>query len=384
MFFYIVRPNCNLERMMTFLFLAAASAYLCELLWFRRGLRKGDASRTVPGLEPTVSVIVAARNEEDRITDCLRSLAALEYPPEKIEIIIVDDRSTDRTAAIIRQFSSLYPAVRCVTSGAPEGNLQGKANAILHGIEASKGEILMFTDADCKVPPSWVRETVPYFDDATGVVGGFTLLDAGRPFEGMQQLDWIFLIGVASSAAGWNIPVTAIGNNLSIRRSAYDAVGGYREVPFSVTEDYALVQAILRKTNFKVQFPVNARTVVQSKACQSWKQLFRQKQRWVVGGLDMVPRGVFMMLVGWIYRFLLVASWPFVDSFFFVGVVALVMWCELLYLALPLQRFGSLRSIRFFPVFELYYLPLVLCSPFIAWISRNIVWKERTHRKQTT
>ena len=206
--------------MMTILFLSVAAAYLIELLWLRWGLRKADRAPAADGYEPTVSVIVAARNEEERIAECLASLARLEYPAAKLEIIVVDDRSTDRTAELIGRSSAHHPSMRGITSGTPEGSLRGKANALLHGIEASRGEILMFTDADCRVPHTWVRETVSFFDDATGVVGGFTMLDAGGSFEGMQQLDWLFLFGVASSAAGWGMPLTAIGNNLSIRRKA--------------------------------------------------------------------------------------------------------------------------------------------------------------------
>lgn len=367
--------------MMTTFFLAAAVVYVGEILWLTWGLRRTARSRAAAGSEPTVSIIVAARNEEERISDCLRSLAALHYPPERLEIVVVDDRSTDRTAEIVRQFCQEHPAIRTVTSGLPEGSLQGKANALVYGIESSRGEILMFTDADCSVPPTWVEKTVGYFDGATGVVGGFTLLDAERAFEGMQQIDWLFLFGIASSTAGWNTPLTVIGNNLSVRRSAYDAVGGYRNIPFSVTEDYTLVQAILRTTQFKVQFPLDAGTLVHSKACQNWRQLYRQKQRWVVGGLDMVLEGLLIMGVGWVYRLALIICWAFVDPLLFTLVAAGVLCSELFYVSAPLRRFSSLGSLRYFPAFQAYYLPLVLLSPLIALISKNIVWKERTHRK---
>lgn len=367
--------------MITSLFLAAAAAYFLELLWLLRGLVRADRARRAPAFEPTVSVVVAARNEEDRIAECLATLVTLDYPASKLEILVVDDRSTDRTGEIIDGFARQHPSIRKIVSGTPKGNLRGKANALFHGIAVSTGEILMFTDADCRVKPSWVRSTVGFFDESTGVVGGFTLLDARGPFQGMQQLDWMFLFGIASSAAGWGLPLTAIGNNLSVRRAAYLAAGGYEGIPFSVTEDYALVQAILRSTPYGVQFPMNPSGVVSSKACANAAQLFRQKQRWGVGGLDMVLRGLIIMAVGWVYRAFFLAGCLVVDPLIFISTALVILALEMLYLAMPLKEFGSLSSLRHFPAFQAYYLPYVLLMPLIAMLSKNVVWKERTLTK---
>ena len=180
--------------------------------------------------------------------------------------------------------------------------MRGKANALAQGIHQSSGEILLFTDADCTVPRQWVRTTVQYFTDDVGVVGGFTLLKANRIFEGIQSLDWIFLFSLASSMAGLNRPLTAIGNNVGIRRAAYTAVGGYEVIPFSVTEDYALVHTIYQNTTYRVVFPINPETVVISSACRTLHHLYHQKQRWGVGGLDMVFRGKVIGIIGWLAK----------------------------------------------------------------------------------
>lgn len=367
--------------MITTVFLVAAFLYIIELLALRWGLSRADRAANDPAFEPTVSVIVAARNEEERISECLASLSRLDYPAEKLEIIIVDDRSTDRTAEIVDTFALITPAIRRITSGDPRGNLHGKANALSHGIESSHGEILMFTDADCRVPATWVKSTVSFFVGKAGIVGGFTQLDSGRSFEGMQNLDWMFLFGIASSAAGWGIPLTAIGNNLSVRRSAYDATGGYAEIPFSVTEDYALVQAILKKTSFTVRFPLSPGSLVHSRACQTWSQLFRQKQRWGVGGLDMVAAGMLIMIFGWLFRFMALFAWPFVAPGVYAGAIVAVVALEMLYLSRPLRKFGSLACLRHIAAFQLYYLPYVVFTPIVAIFSRDVVWKERTLRK---
>jgi len=362
--------------MITILLMMATAAYVLMMLFLIIGLRRASRAETLENYEPTVSVIVAARNEEDHIGRCVESLFRIEYPADKLEIIIVNDGSTDRTGEILEKYrpSGSFLIVHA-TPG--EGNLRGKTNAISQGIERSNGEILMFTDADCTVNPEWVRRTIQQFDHEGGVVGGFTLLKADRLFEGMQSLDWIFLFSLASATAGWNIPLTAIGNNLSIRRSAYENIGGYRKIPFSVTEDYSLVRAIIEKAGLEVRFPIHAETVVTSSACQNWRQLFRQKQRWGVGGLDMVLHGVVIMSIGWILRLMIL-----------VGIFAVpmpVLWCSLVatmvvdgsFIGKALREFKASRYWKYFLAFEIYFTLYVIAIPIIAIVSRNVVWKER-------
>lgn len=362
---------------MTILVIATV-AYVLEFLFLRMGLDRSDRLKKNPGYAPSVSIIVAARNEEQYIESCLNSLTQLEYPREKLEIIVVNDRSTDRTSEIIEPFAERYPFIKMFSTRQEEGNLRGKTNAVAHGISVSSGEILMFTDADCTVPRKWVQETVQYFDEKTGVVGGFTVLNANRMFEGIQNLDWIFLFGLASATAGWKIPLTVIGNNLSVRRSAYDATGGYEKIPFSVTEDYSLVQSILKHTGLEVRFPLNPETVVLSSACRTWKQLYRQKQRWGVGGLDMVLRGIIIMSIGWLVKLALIIGIFSVSLPVWFTALACKLFMDVRFLWKPLKRFGSASPLKYFLFFELYFTVYVLIIPFIAMFSKKIVWKERS------
>jgi cellulose synthase/poly-beta-1,6-N-acetylglucosamine synthase-like glycosyltransferase len=355
-----------------------AIAYLAMVVVLRVGLERAKLRKPDAESEPVVSIIVAARNEERYIGECLESLLRLDYPAEKLDIIIVNDNSTDGTRALAETTGRHQPHVRILDSTPASGNLRGKANALAQGIDASRGDILMLTDADCVVPPSWVRSTLEAFSPKVGVVGGFTLLEAGTAFQTVQMLDWILLFGISSATAGWGRPLTVIGNNFSIRRTAYDATGGYRNIPFSVTEDYALVRAVLRHTEFEVAFPAVRASAVRSRACENIRQLFRQKQRWGVGGLDMVWLGNLVMLVTWLARLSVVAGAVARPGLPVLLSGLAVVAADLRFVALLLKEFGALRALRHFLLFEVYVTVYALIIPFVAFFSKHIVWKERT------
>jgi len=365
-------------RMVTVLLLFLSILYFFELLVFRRGLGISSRLPQEQGNPPSVSIIIAARNEEERISACLQSLLGLDYPRDKLEILIVDDCSTDQTSQIVQKFIDEFGGMKLLKTPPESGNLRGKTNAIAHGIKHSGGEIIMFTDADCSVSPRWVTSTVKYFSRDTGIVGGYTILKSEKSFHGVQALDWLYLFGIASATSGLGIPLTAIGNNLSVRRTAYLETGGYEAIPFSVTEDYSLVQTILQKTRFSIRFPLEADAVVTSEPCDTVSHLFRQKQRWGVGALDMVPVGMIIVALGWLIRAVNVAAIFLLPWTLFLP--ALVVLCVADYLFLSrmftLPPFRSLR--KYFLFFEIYITFYGLLIPFLAFVSRHVVWKERS------
>jgi cellulose synthase/poly-beta-1,6-N-acetylglucosamine synthase-like glycosyltransferase len=329
--------------------------------------------------KPNVSIIIAARNEEENIRQCLDSMIGLSYPSDLLEIIIVDDRSTDDTAAIVREYTDRHSHLRCLTASPGTGNLHGKTNAVAQGIEASSGEILIFTDADCAVPVRWVEETAKYYaDPSVGIVAGFTALKTRRWFEAIQALDWFVLFSVAAATVRLKYPVTAVGNNLSVQRAAYDKVGGYRTIPFSVTEDYALFHAITRNTDYRAVFPIDPSTLVESEPCKDWKELYRQKKRWFTGGRGMDMKSLLVFAIPYGMNLLLFANLLFAPSLLIL--VAFVIKTTVdLFLALPsISAFRQGRLLRYFLIFEVYYIAYVLLFPLVVLVGRKVIWKERT------
>jgi cellulose synthase/poly-beta-1,6-N-acetylglucosamine synthase-like glycosyltransferase len=328
---------------------------------------------------PAVSIIIAARNEEENIGRCLRSMCNLTYPRDKLEVLVVNDRSTDRTADIVSSFSADSTTIRLIEARPPTGHLQGKANAVTQGLDNAHGEIILFTDADCEVQPGWVEETVKYYTDSrVGLVAGFTELKARGQFEKMQSLDWFLLFSLAAAGIRLKHPFTAVGNNLSVSRAAYDAVGGYRSIPFSVTEDYALFHAVTAQGKFDARFPVDPGTLVLSRPCSTWRQLYNQKKRWFSGGRDMEVRNLLFFCVSYIFKLLLVVGLPtmWVAGAWFPWAAKVVADFIVLLPALAAFRRWNLLSAFF--LLEIYLTLYVVLFPPIVLAGGSVIWKDRS------
>jgi cellulose synthase/poly-beta-1,6-N-acetylglucosamine synthase-like glycosyltransferase len=359
------------------LFIIMAVLYCAQGIVLIAGLKRAVPEKA-PHYEPRVSVITAARNEESNIEACLESLLRIEYPRDKFEIIVVDDNSTDATLAIVRKFAKENSNLKVLSAKQEIDHLRGKANAIAQGIDISSGEIIAMTDADCVVPPTWLRSTVRSYTGDVGVVAGLTLLQPTGWFAGMQSLDWAYILAVASAAMALKNPLSCIGNNFSFRKKAYDEIGGYRKIKFSVTEDFALFKAITHSGRWEYRYPFERETLVFSIACSSVRELYRQKRRWGVGGKDMPPSALMMMVIAFCFHALLLFGiFVSIDQkLLLLGLLGKVIG-DLVLLSIPLSRTRQLAQLKYFWLFELYFMLYVLLLPFAVFLGGRVVWKGR-------
>jgi len=369
----------QLEALSTFeiLFLVSVAFYTVQQRIFIKGFRW--KLKTNSGFEPTVTVIVAARNEEKNIRQCIESLVKIDYPKEKLEIIIVDDFSTDRTGEIIDEFVAQYPFIKKVIPHLKVISKPGKTNAIVNGIKSSTGEIIFTTDADCVVKPSWIKTQVKYFTDNVGVVTGFTFQRAYSQFTGMQNLDWVYLLTAGAGTINLGFPVSCIGNNMAYRRDAYNLVGGYENIEFSVTEDFALLHKIHKHTHYDLVFPAEEGGANLSEPCPDLKNLYRQKHRWGVGGLDAPFIGFVIMFWGWFTHFLILLQ-IFFGSVFTLFLTFVKFISDAIFLYIPLRKFKMVNQLKYFFAFEIYFIFYVLILPLFVFLNKKVIWKEREYK----
>jgi len=341
------------------------------------------AKKTFPQLSedklPSVSVVVAARNEEANILSCLGSLDKLIYPDDKLEIIIIDDASSDNTLKISSDFIHGKLKFRVVHLEENDSTiLRGKVRAMAEGIKLAKGEVIITTDADCVVDPLWAKTIASYYVRNVGVVNGFTTQTTKNAFSGMQAIDFIYLLFIAAGTINLGKPISCIGNNMSFRKKAYEETGGFENLPFSVTEDFLLLNSIHKLKKFEVIYPLNGDSLVISKPASSFGELFNQKKRWAVGGIDTPPIGIGLMLWSFLTNLFLLltpiyfsGSWLYL-AFFKVAIDFFVL--------LPVhQRLGLQKNLKYFLVFEIYYIAYVILLPFLVLFSKKVKWKDRVY-----
>ena len=364
--------------MFEIIFLVFLSGYFLQSVLFVIGTKKKFTKINEDDLI-TASVIVAARNEEANILRCLKSLDTLQYPEGKLEIIIVDDGSTDKTSALIENFIKAKKRFKKITISNDEKNkLAGKTRAVARGIENAAGEIILTTDADCAVKPMWVKTIASYYDENVGVVNGYTTQTAENMFQGMQAIDFIYLLLVASGTINLGKPISCIGNNMSYRKKAYEEVGGYNSLPFSVTEDFILLMGIEKLKKYKIIYPLEKDALVTSRSCDSIKKLIRQKKRWAVGGLGVPFTGFLIMFWGF-FTNLCVLLTPFFFSSVWLYLIFFKFVTDYFVLYPVHKKLGISKNLKYFITHQVYYLLYVVALPFLILPNRKVVWKGRNY-----
>lgn len=327
---------------------------------------------------PFVSVVVAARNEESNILRCMEALDKSLYVENKLEIIIVNDRSTDSTGRIIEEFIKDKPKFRTLIPEEGKGSLTGKANAIHQGILVAKGEVILSTDADCAVSQTWIKTTASYFTKDVSFVGGYTAQEGDHPFFAMQSIDFLYLLTVAGGAMNLGKPLSCIGNNMAYRKDLYWKTGGFEKIPFTVTEDFQLLMALHRLKDYKTIYPIDENSLVVSSPCRNLSELFHQKKRWGVGGLESDIIGFLVMAIGYLASLGVILT-PVFFSPVSLYLALFKIFTDFFFILPVYNKLRLKLKFRDFLAFEIYFIIYVLALPFIVLPNRKVKWKGRVY-----
>lgn len=249
------------------------------------------SSRTNAADEATMSVIVAARNEEAHIGVLLESLDRQTRRPD--EIVVVDDRSEDGTASVIEAYQKRLPMLRIEKVESLPAGAAPKKNALERGIAASSNEILCFTDADVILPPTWLAAIEARMAPQVGVViGSYAPLPPTQPKGLTSSLLFRFIDYekfktwiLSAGSIGWGFAWTASGSNLAYRRSVFDQVGGFKGQHASLSgDDDLFIQRVRRETDWKIVAMPGPETTVLTEAPSTWGDFFRQRTRHLSAG----------------------------------------------------------------------------------------------------
>jgi len=230
---------------------------------------------------PSVSVVIPMRNEAKILKRCLRAMERLDYPEDLLEIVIVNDGSTDNTRELIlgTNWSFNYKYIET------EGVGVSKARDI--GVKRASGDFIAFTDADCIAGPDWIKSLIEPFDDNVAAVGGPNVTpEDDKPFAKCVGLALSFLSKPGARYAYEGDSIHEIHHNptcnVMYRKSVLEEVGGFNHD--LVTTDDEELDYRIRKRGYKIIYTPFAR--VRHYRRPNWRKYVRMAYYYGLGRMQ--------------------------------------------------------------------------------------------------
>lgn len=278
LFFYLFIVLGAINTLHFGFYLIGANVYDVKEMRRRKRLPKQPHRR-----RPIVTVLIPAHNEELGIQRCLESVAASTY--RKLQIVVIDDASTDGTAGIVRQFIADHPK-KDIRLYRKRKNV-GKGAALNTALRrVARGEFVMTLDADSILDKRAIRQAMTYFNDPTvmGVAANVRVMEQRTVLGMLQKFE--HMIGYRSkkfySTTNSEFIIGGVGS--TYRRSIMRQVGYYDTD--TMTEDIGLSLKVVAKGNKQHKIVYAADVVAHTEGVQSYKALFAQRYRWKMGSLQ--------------------------------------------------------------------------------------------------
>jgi len=293
-----------MQQALLIILLVIFGSYFLLILYYRNAwLAIPDYRGEIQNVGPQtkISVIIAARNEEENIAACLGSISQQLYPKELFEVIVVDDHSTDKTAEIISNHP--LPNLRLISLRdlvADQKLNSYKKKAIEIAIKQATGELIVTTDADCIVPPHWLQTLASFYEQhEPAFIAAPVSVDCSNKFiEFFQGLDFMTLQGITGASVHKKIHSMCNGANMAYTKKAFEEVGGFAGIDnIASGDDMLLMHKIYKRYREKVMFLKSEDVIVQTQPVNSIKEFFSQRIRWASKAGKYEDKRIFWVLL---------------------------------------------------------------------------------------
>ena len=352
------------------------------------------SSTTSPTLK--ISVIIPARNEEEHIGPLLTALQEQTYPAALVEIIVVDDHSTDQTAAIVQQYTDVK-----LIQLKDDGINSYKKKAIETGIAAATGEMIVTTDADCLPLPNWLKTIAAFKEEKkSALIAAPVVLtpslpknrDRLSPLRGeggnsllsiFQQLDFMVLQGITGAAVYKKKMSMCNGANLAYERKIFYEVNGFSGIDHIASgDDMLLMHKIWKQYPDKVHYLKSKEAIVATEPMKTWKAFFNQRIRWASKAKSYDDKRIFaVLLLVYLFNlsFLVLAIAGFFCSWYWYWLAGL--WMAKTIIELPFVYgvatfFGKEALVKYFFFFQPLHILYTILSGFFGQFGKY-EWKGR-------
>jgi len=349
-------------------------------LWKRVRIGRGT-----PGPDPggvRISVIIAARNEAGNLPGLLEALL-LRQTRTPDEVLLVDDDSSDDTAAVVASWSG--QGVRLLRAAGT-----GKRAALATGVQAARGEILLFTDGDCIPGPGWVAAmSAPLADGRARWVSGPVLVeDKGEAISRYDALESRGMMVVIAAGFAAGTPALAQGASMGLRREDLIATGGFQGLPARASgDDVFLLRRFAQAFPGRCLFIPDRSAIVRTVAPVGWRALLRQRLRWTskVGAMGSFSEGIPMVTAllvsaGMLILLLGLPWWPAAVIPAVLAGLVLKVVADTAVLTAGCRFDKRLHLLRMLPWAALVHPLLVVLSGVWGPLRNGYAWKDRQVR----
>ncbi len=332
----------------------------------------------------TFSIVVPFRNEAENLPNLLRSLSALNYPPELLEFILIDDDSTDESVNVINEFD-----IEVMLFKNKRLSVSPKKDAITTAIDHSNHDWVVTTDADCVFNQDWLITLDAFIQQKQPkmIVGPVTYSNNDTFLKRFQLLDFLSLIGGTIGGFGVRKPFLCNGANLAYSKQLFIDLNGFKgNDDIASGDDIFLMEKVLRKYPDDVIYIKHQSAIVLTKPEPKLSGLIAQRRRWaaktssysnsfgkIVGAIVLLMN--FSLLAG---LFLSIFG---VYSINTIGYVFLIKFCVDLWLILKTTQFmNQTKYLKSYFLSSLLYPFFNVYIAISAWYS-GYIWKGREFKK---
>lgn len=367
--------------------LLLTALFMSVLIYIIIGWKAIKPPQIKPGGYTTkVTIMIAARNEAGKIHLTIEDILAQDYPKELTEIIIADDHSTDNTSAIISSYAGRGVKLLQLKEDKPLNSYKKKA--IAEAIRLSAGDLMVATDADCRMGNKWLSSIVGYYElnNPVMISSPVSYFEEKSLFERMQALEFYSLIATGGAFIGNGHASTCNGANIAYRKDVFYEVGGFKGIDdLASGDDELLLQKVAVRYPGKIGFLKLYDAVVFTHAKPNLKEFMQQRRRWASKSVKYKDKKIVALVVGlWLFNVSVALNFlaGFFDSTFLVVFATqfLVMLSLELILLWPVTTFFKRRKllqliIISIPLYVLYFV-------YIGMIGNKgkYLWKGRMVR----
>lgn len=334
------------------------------------------------------SVIVPARNEVDHIIACLDSILQQDFPQSRYEVILIDDHSTDHTAQVaIQHFGQSIQVLKLADYTNPNVSVKAfKKAAIQLGIQKAKGDIIVTTDADCKVPKQWLLHFEVAFQagEVKMAAAPVNFDPAPNAIEHFQALDFLGMMVITGAGIQSDRIRMCNGANLAYRKSAFLAVNGFDQINhISSGDDILLMQKIAAVFPQSIRFIKTTSATVFTSPKPTLQAFFQQRLRWATKS-NAYQEKLMILILGivflncitiWISPFL-VFFWHSILPFFIVQLFVKVI-SDYFLLREATRFFNQKHLMQYFATSQLLHILYISVIGIWANIQKEYYWKGR-------